>query len=123
VSEPKRIQRKRIKGWTMPDGAVYVGRPSKWGNPFALGLMGGEPTGARQAVADDYRRWLTHHHGTTRRGRTGEIACWCLAYGDRDAVLADIGELAGKTLACWCPAGQPCHAGVLLELANRKAAS
>lgn len=31
---PKRIQRKRTAGWRMPEGAVYVGRPSKWGNPF-----------------------------------------------------------------------------------------
>jgi hypothetical protein len=29
-----RIQRKRTKGWRMPEGAVYVGRPTKWGNPF-----------------------------------------------------------------------------------------
>lgn len=33
---PQRIQRKRTKGWRMPEGAVYVGRPSKWGNPFKL---------------------------------------------------------------------------------------
>ena len=34
---PKRIQRQRTKGWRMPEGAVYVGRPSRWGNPFRLG--------------------------------------------------------------------------------------
>lgn len=34
MSEPKRIQRKRTKGWRMPEGAFYVGRPSKWGNPY-----------------------------------------------------------------------------------------
>ena len=33
---PKRIQRKRTKGWKMPDGAVYVGRPTKWGNPYSV---------------------------------------------------------------------------------------
>lgn len=33
---PKRIQRKRSKGWRMPEGAVYVGRPTKWGNPFCV---------------------------------------------------------------------------------------
>lgn len=33
---PKRIQRQRKKGWRMPEGAVYVGRPSKWGNPFKI---------------------------------------------------------------------------------------
>lgn len=35
MSHPKRIQRQRTKGWRMPDGAVYVGRPTKWGNPFS----------------------------------------------------------------------------------------
>lgn len=34
---PKRIQRKRTKGWKMPEGTVYVGRPTQWGNPFAVG--------------------------------------------------------------------------------------
>lgn len=34
---PERIQRRRTKGWRMPEGAIYVGRPSKWGNPFQLG--------------------------------------------------------------------------------------
>jgi hypothetical protein len=33
---PQRIQRKRAKGWKMPKGVVYVGRGSKWGNPFAI---------------------------------------------------------------------------------------
>lgn len=41
---PKRIQRKRTKGWKMQPNTVYVGRPSKWGNPFLLGV---EPCGCR----------------------------------------------------------------------------
>lgn len=32
----KRIQRKRTKGWKMPENTVYVGRPTKWGNPLKL---------------------------------------------------------------------------------------
>lgn len=35
---PVRIQRRRVKGWRMPRGAVYVGRPSKWGNPYRIGM-------------------------------------------------------------------------------------
>lgn len=31
---PTRIQRKRTKGWKMPEGAIYVGRPTQWGNPW-----------------------------------------------------------------------------------------
>ena len=34
---PKRIQRKRTKGWRMPADAIYVGRPTKWGNPDKIG--------------------------------------------------------------------------------------
>ena len=35
---PKRIQRQRTRGWRMPEGAIYVGRPTRWGNPFQPGV-------------------------------------------------------------------------------------
>lgn len=35
IHMPQRIQRQRVKGWRMPEGCVYVGRPTRWGNPFA----------------------------------------------------------------------------------------
>lgn len=72
---------------------VYVGRPSKWGNPFAIGK-----DGTRADVIAKHREWLLHGAGSH--------------------LLADIGELRGKRLACWCsPAA--CHADTLVELANR----
>lgn len=86
---PQRIQRQRTKGWRMPAGAVYVGRPGKFGNPLPLPF--------EQAM---YRRWLVL--GSDRANR----------------VLASINELRGKDLACWCKPGAPCHADVLLELSN-----
>ena len=43
MSEPVRIQ-KRSKGWKMPENTVYVGRPTKWGNPFVVGKPGGAYT-------------------------------------------------------------------------------
>lgn len=50
---PKRIQRKRTKGWRMPEGAIYVGRPTKWGNPAkvgdSLGLSVEDSTGSSRA--------------------------------------------------------------------------
>lgn len=70
---------------------VYVGRPSKWGNPFTIGR-----DGTREQVIETYRLWLM-------RG---------------NPLLHDIHELKGKTLACWC-APKACHADVLLDLANR----
>ena len=94
---PVRIQRKRTKGWRMPEGAVYVGRPSRWGNPIPI-----EPTGQFDAA-----------------GRAQYVAS--LTRAELSAIRR---ELRGKTLACWCPltypdgTPRPCHADVLLEIAN-----
>ncbi|MBW3096855.1 DUF4326 domain-containing protein [Pseudohoeflea coraliihabitans] len=98
---PKRIQRKRTKGWKMPEGAVYVGRPTKWGNPFE---------GARDYPSREL---------AVARFRAGLDGC---AHPDSfmGTILSDVKDLRGKDLACWCPLDQPCHADVLLELANRE---
>ncbi|NKT31597.1 DUF4326 domain-containing protein [Rhodococcus hoagii] len=98
---PKRIQRKRTKGWRMPEGAVYVGRPSKWGNPFTA-------NGDRDQATGLFREYVD-------RAPTGD-GLW----GRRDETAHETirRELAGKNLACWCPLDQPCHADVLLEIAN-----
>ena len=52
MSKPKRIQRIRAKGWKMPANAIYVGRPTVWGNPYVVGseLMNGETLTAEKAV-------------------------------------------------------------------------
>lgn len=111
MGKPQRIQRKRTKGWKMPEGAVYVGRPTKWGNPFRVEpILECETCGheieegrtPNQAVAL-YRYHLTH---------PGTLHGWTMPTMD------EVGSLRGKDLACWCPLGQPCHADVLLELAN-----
>lgn len=116
---PQRIQRRRTKGWRTPDNAVYVGRPTLWGNPFSV-------AGAREAgylgtdaelsamCAHQYRTWLA-------RTDLGDQDRYTSADGrsyDRIKVLARLHELAGRDLACWCPLGQPCHADTLLDLAN-----
>lgn len=120
MSEPKRIQRKRTKGWRMPEGAVYVGRPSKWGNPYwhaqrfystalALDLFRGTANGHwNPALVPDFapvREWYKDHYS------------WVCGVGWHP-VEAIRRELRGKDLACWCPLDQPCHADVLLEIAN-----
>jgi hypothetical protein len=102
-----RVQRKRTKGWRMPPNTVYVGRPSKWGNPYAVGKLSDDakyPVTAAQAVAF-YDRWL--HTPGTQGGA-----------GARYRLQAMV-ELHGKNLCCWCPPNQPCHADVLLEIASR----
>lgn len=89
---PKRIQRKRTKGWRLPPDTVCVTRPGKWGNPYSV--VNGNREQAL-ALAKDYFR-------------TG------VANG-----IFPIEELRGKDLACWCSLDLPCHADVLLELANQ----
>ena len=69
---------------------VYIGRPSKWGNPFHI-----TKRLSREAVVDSYREWIQAQPG----------------------LLAALPELRGKTLGCWC-APLPCHGDVLVELAN-----
>lgn len=107
LTNPQRIQRKRSKGWRMPDNTVYVGRPTLWGNPFVPGKPfcrkkmqggGGEETG----FVED----ATHAVRLYRRFMPLEVR-----------VAARI-HLVGKNLACWCRAGEPCHANVLLKIAN-----
>ncbi len=99
---PERIQRKRTKGWKMPPNTVYVGRPGPWGNPFRACL----PIDAVRS----YRRWL---RGAPDLRNVGH-----------PPVAEEIKCLAGKNLACWCAILDqqnnytPCHADVLLSLAN-----
>lgn len=122
---PVRIQRKREKGWRMPANTVYVGRPGPWGNPFiannegvgmecvAMDLDADYLIDRAAASADLYRRWLTG--GKVNR----LIACFLPTPDHAPPKLHTIKRaLAGKNLACWCPLDHPCHADVLLELAN-----
>lgn len=103
---PQRIQLRRTKGWRKPDGAVVVARPSAWGNPFKVDEPG-IPTAA-EAVRR-FREWLLpYRHGDG-------LEAYLVSEANLLAVQA---ELRGRDLACWCPLDQPCHADVLLELAN-----
>jgi hypothetical protein len=119
---PRRIQRRRTKGWRRPDNAVIVSRPSRFGNPFtikdAMEWAGAETTEqAREVCATVFRSWLR-----------GNSDYWMGPKADatRERILADLHLLRGKDLACTCPLpepGQPdhCHAAVLLKLANAPA--
>jgi hypothetical protein len=137
---PQRIQRKRTPGWKMPTNTVYVGRPTKWGNPFdfrrsefcwaALSFgCRADRSGRLEASVKAFRDWIDPPHGrqTLRFEEQPK-----LGNGKEDLALGppvkagaapsreDIrATLRGKNLMCWCPLDQPCHADVLLELANR----
>ena len=105
---PQRIQRSRTKGWRMPAGAVYVGRPTLWGNPFRV------VRGRRSKAVTLHRAWLKW--GRIPKGTPAFAAINLQAL--RRMVLNSLGELRGKDLACWCRLDERCHADTLLELAN-----
>jgi hypothetical protein len=122
---PVRMQLSRRKGFSLQahsravNGlpAINVARPSKWGNPWAI-------KGAREAgyssnetelatwCARLFREWISgDQRSTTRLLMDGEERV--------TALRAALPTIRGKNLACWCPLDGPCHADVLLDLANR----
>ena len=117
---PKRIQRKRTKGWRKPENTVCVSRPSRWGNPWSVkdardsGLF--KPDFCAQIVTNEFRAWLV----TNRKSFLEQRELWDQLSVRRQWMLAHLEELRGKDLACWCALDQPCHADVLLELANQE---
>ena len=124
--KPKRIQRKRTKGWRMPENTVYVGRPSVFGNPTDCNIHGcpKKPCGCcpdfHACCVDVYREYVVSglENRSSQTGRFN-IALDALAgYPRRNKLVEALPKLRGKDLACWCPLDQPCHADVLLELAN-----
>jgi hypothetical protein len=105
MDRPIRVQLKRTKGWRMPENTVKVDRSTKWGNPFRVGEI--------------------RHVGVAWSGRDESILDAkhaCQLFRKHMFNLRSASELIfplrGKNLACWCPLDQPCHADVLLELAN-----
>ena len=121
---PQRIQRKRTKGWQMPDGAICVSRPSRWGNPFRIGCHyrrdgGGIPRMGLQFIYLQAAEGYQDATYTTIRTNTEAVEWyrWYLSVTDYTPKKARE-ELRGKDLACWCRLDQPCHADVLLEIAN-----
>lgn len=118
---PQRIQLRRTKGWRKPEAAVVVSRPTIFGNPFRASQRGG-----KWVVVDDndveYEPWTNTHLGAVLKSVDlfdDDLTYWFGGRITHDPELrAAIEGLRGKDLACWCPLDQPCHADVLLELAN-----
>jgi hypothetical protein len=145
-AKPQRIQRKRIKGYDLQlaslalNGllAVSVTRPGKFGNPFnfkssdncwnalALGCRG-DAKGRQEASVKAFRQWVLNPRGRVKEWEFGvvieargkKIPIGSRATAGTAPSLTEIREtLRGKNLACFCKIGEPCHADVLLELAN-----
>lgn len=120
---PKRVQRRREKGYRTPlcgcgcgKPARYVGRPTKWGNPAIIGQrMPESPYELRETLpiirdAKQAVEWYSQWMGRIAAGRDAD--------GHNATLDALRAELAGHDLACYCPPDQPCHADILLALAN-----
>lgn len=117
--KPIRIQRKRIKGYKLPENTISVTRPGKWGNPYQITKI----KGAVQFLyclqgpgRDGWAPWFLSKEEATAKA-VSLFSDWIrkeIASGH-----LDITELRGKNLACFCPIGSPCHADVLLGLANQ----
>ena len=110
TAKPQRIQLARRKGWRLPDNTVVVARPSPWGNPFVVGV-----DGDRASCVELYRILMLG--GYARMRSVVDFAAQQAAF---IYVTSNIHLLRGKDLACWCALdGKPCHADVLLDLANQ----
>jgi|SRR5699024_10206423 len=111
---PKRIQRKRTKGWKMPENTVYVGRPTKWGNPYMV--RAGLVSGYDLIDVDNNYKVLAKYAYRDKALR--DAVRWYEQWVKNHPSL--ISAVKGKDLACWCPLDKPCHADVLLKLANEE---
>ena len=113
IEMPKRIQRRRTKGWRMPPDAIYVGRPTQWGNPFSVHQVG--------------QVWRVTHAGVDDQPfatQQDAITVSLLRYQQWAIVQSLLqpdwlAALRGQDLACWCQPNAPCHADILLDLANQ----
>ena len=102
---PVRVQLSRKKG-RMPPNTVKVSRPGKFGNPFCVGHIPGFCSPSE------------HYRASDQADAVRLFEEWISYSADGAALAKQAMELAGKNLACWCALGTPCHADVLLRLAN-----
>ena len=119
--EPIRVQRKRVKGWKMPENTLSVTRPGKWGNPFRVeemyrqdGIMlYGVKTSVMECVETLIRNCRPAYELKSDAVQAS-INCFEIYITGKD-----LSVLKGKNLACFCLLENACHADILLELANK----
>jgi hypothetical protein len=122
-NEPKRIQRKRAKGWRMPEGAIYCGRPNPFGNPFPVTKAKSTSAGVTKDIWvvgtwTGPAMWIRDNELEARRISVDAYRVW-IGHAQQSNLKAEaVSVLRGKDLACWCRLDQKCHADVLLEIAN-----
>ncbi len=120
---PTRIQRKRSRGWSMPSDAVCVDRSTGFGNPFPIAKgtsasMGEEKPIWQVGTWEGPAMWFKDTREEAQQLAVDAYRSWVMQPAQE--TLRDKARMAlrGKHLACWCSPSQPCHADVLLEIAN-----
>lgn len=116
---PQRIQLKRTKGWRKPEGAVSVVRPSKWGNPYKIvSVECDAPAGGMCYSVTFFGKPRIEHIGGLLEATEWAVTLFRASVEDQFTQREIRHDLAGKDLACWCRLSAPCHADVLLSIAN-----
>ena len=124
---PARIQRRRTAGWrvsdhtTSPRGAAYVGRPTRFGNPFQVARVGkvwivfvdAAPGVTGRTIATVFSE------REARQNAVDNFRVMLRTPGGSEQAELFRALLHGRDLTCWCPLDMPCHADVLLKLANQ----
>ncbi len=114
---PIRIQRRRTKGWKMPENTIYVGRPTVYGNPFKVDET------YKILITEDIIAWgqaLSFVKGDPILIKDNQHAVEMYEKYLRGNPMPEylLKEIRGKNLACFCALDKPCHADILLKLAN-----
>ena len=115
MTKPVRIQRKRTSGFSMQQESrringlecVYVGRPTKYGNPYIPNEICFCPMRKEKILCGSQAHCVDLFE---------ELVCWQMK--EHLLTAEYISDISGKNLACFCPLDQPCHADVLLIIAN-----
>ena len=127
VDAPRRIQLSRKKGFRLPENTVSVARTRRicgegFGNPFRIGgwFKIGSPRNWLNSGLPDLS-WCESLQPGEKGFTHIETRDQAVDFYRRLVAIhppGNLESLRGKNLACWCPLDQPCHADVLLQLAN-----
>jgi Domain of unknown function (DUF4326) len=113
---PDRIQLSRARGWRKPPGAVVVSRPSKWGNPFAIGERIDRNSPLWPYIAQVVPGGAADLNDIVPLAPEMVVTAYGWWFIQQPALMLTVREeLGGKDLACWCKIGRPCHGDWLLD--------
>jgi hypothetical protein len=120
VSQPVRIQLSRQRGWKMPPNTVKVDRTTMWGNPCEVVPFTPDGEKELRGINAEFRCFTAveavfrFSYFLSRVKQDGGGRMFAVE------IVDNLHKLKGKNLGCWCKVGTPCHADILLKLANKQ---